>query len=80
MHFLINAWNHNHLGQLSLQDGRQLEALGHSAQWCNDGLYVHAHTCNILFEGFAAEHIERMRQCKAAGGMTCRHYFNCREQ
>ena len=73
MHFLINAANHNKLGQLSLQDvfsliGRQLEALGHTVQWCNDGLYTGASTCNILLEGFAAPHIDSMRQCHEAGG------------
>jgi hypothetical protein len=48
--------------------GRQLEALGHTVEWSNEGLYTAPGTCNILVEGFSEPHIDYMRQCKEAGG------------
>lgn len=73
MIFLFNVWNHIQLGQMSLQDpmsliGRQLEALGHKAQWANDGFYTAPGTYNILFEGFSPYHVSQMKWCKENGG------------
>src|ERR1035437_3645926 len=48
--------------------GRQLEALGHTAEWSNDGLYTASRTCNLVVEGFAPPHVQQMKACRDAGG------------
>lgn len=71
-HFSINLFNHNGLGQQSLQDiftifGHQLETLGHTVEWRNDAFYMEPDKINILFEGFHPLHTPDLMEAKREG-------------
>lgn len=74
MNFLVNMFNHNTLGQRSLEDvvgifGKQLRALGHNIIWdtANDK-WIHGQgNVNIVVEGFTKGSIEIIKNAHAQG-------------
>jgi hypothetical protein len=74
MRFLFNLFNHNSLGQRSLEDvigimGHQLRALGHEAVWDpkNEKFLAGYEGVNIIVEGFTDLSIELVRKAHAQG-------------
>lgn len=74
MQFLFNIFNHNELGQRSLEDvigivGHQLRALGHTAIWQpnNDQFLGKGNGINVVVEGFVEGSIRAIAAAKAQG-------------
>ena len=74
MQFVFNMFNHNQMGQRSLEDvigifGHQLRALGHTAVWekPNDKWVAHDSGINVVVEGFTPSVIDVIGQARAQG-------------
>lgn len=74
MQFLFNTFNHNSLGQRSLEDvigimGHQLRALGHVAVWekSNERFLTEDSGYNIIVEGFTDDVIGLMARARSEG-------------
>lgn len=74
MQFLFNVFNHNAIGQRSLEDvmgimGHQLRALGHHAVWeqSNERFVARDNGINMLVEGFTDSSIAVMAEAHAQG-------------
>lgn len=72
--FVFNLWNHNKVGQRSLEDvigiiGRQLQALGHTAVWDqkNEQFVTNEFGVNIVVEGFTESSIRTIAQLHERG-------------
>lgn len=68
-HFLFNLFNHNTMGQRSLEDpmgiiGHQLLALGHKVDWepKNDRFLLQDSGINLIVEGFTPDSAEVIRR------------------
>lgn len=75
MKFNVVLWNHNPLGQRSLEDvigliGHQLRALGHEAMWVPGGVEFIGPDdgYNVIVEGFTDPVIADLARVHAAGG------------
>jgi hypothetical protein len=73
--FLFNMFNHNDLGQRSLEDviaivGHQLMALGHKAVWKpdNKGFLNHSSGINVVVEGFTPSSVKLLADVYNQGG------------
>jgi hypothetical protein len=74
MQFLFNVFNHNSIGQRSLEDpmgiiGHQLRALGHHAVWepNNERFVARGNGFNMIVEGFTDSSIGVMAEAHAQG-------------
>ena len=74
MLFLFNMFNHNTLGQRSLEDvigifGHQLRALGHTAIWeeKNANFIVQSEGINVIVEGFVPQHAAMIEEAHSRG-------------
>lgn len=74
MQFLINLFNHNKIGQRSLEDpigiiGHQLQALGHKVVWeqSNERLLMADSGINIMIEGFTPRSTEIVADAYSRG-------------
>ena len=74
MNFIVNLYNHNKLGQRSLEDvigifGNQLRALGHEVLWFPENAnFVHKdHGINVVVEGFTEYAVDVLKQAHNLG-------------
>src|SRR5258708_23936823 len=84
MNFIVNMFNHNSMGQRSLEDvigifGHQLRALGHTIVWDpnNPGFIDASRGINIIVEGFTPGSIAAVAE---AHKMGCRVFFFSTEE